>query len=217
MNAISPAQLLDALQWRYATKQFDASRSLPAEVWTAIESALVLTPSSYGLQPWKFLVVTDPDLKQSLLPHSYNQRQVVDCSHLVVLAARKTVSEAFIDLFLERTIELRGVPRESLTTYRSMMLNDLVHGPRAAIAADWAARQVYIALGNLMTSCALLGVDTCPIEGFVPSQYDAVLRLENTDHASVVVCALGYRLPTDKHAGLKKVRFPVGAVVDYIS
>jgi len=216
MNSVSPDSLLQALQWRYATKKFDAARQIPAPVWAALEKSLVLTPSSYGLQPWKFLVVTDPGAKRALVPHSWNQTQPVDCSHFVVFAALQSVDEAYVDRFVAKTCADRGLPAGALDGYRNMMVGDVVKGPRSAHAGEWAARQCYIALGQFMASAAMLGVDTCPMEGLVPPRYDELLGLEGTGYATVVACAAGYRAADDKYAGLKKVRFVSGDVVKTI-
>lgn len=205
-SKIESRQLLDALRWRYATKSFDASRKIPAETWTALEHALMLSPSSYGLQPYRFLVITNPKVREELLPHSWNQRQVVDASHFVVFTARKNMTVEDVDKFIERVSSVRGAPANSLAGYRQAIVGDVVHGPRGKIAHEWATRQVYIALGNLMTCAALLGVDACPMEGFVPPEYDRILDLLKTDFRAVVACALGYRAATDKYATAPKVR-----------
>ena len=206
-------QLLQALEWRYATKIFDATKKIPADVWSALEKTLVLTPTSYGLQPYQFLIVQDMTRRAALLPHSWGQKQVVDCSHFVVFTARTEMKEADVDKLIQRTVELRKLPADALKAYRGMMLGDVVNGPRGKIAHEWAARQAYIALGNLMTAAALLGVDACPMEGFVPAEYDQILKLHGTGFATVVACALGYRATTDKYAGLAKVRFQTADLV----
>lgn len=213
---IGTKQLLSALHWRYATKFFDASRKISAEIWTAIEHALILSPSSYGLQPYRFLVIADPKIRETLLPHSYNQRQVVDASHYVVFTARLNVTEEYVDRFMQRVGHIRGVPPQSLAGYRQAIIGDLIKGPRGKIAHEWATRQAFIALGNLMTSAAMLGVDTCPMEGFSPAEYDRALGLQNSDFRAVVACALGYRADTDKYAALAKVRFEPGDLVQRI-
>jgi nitroreductase len=216
MNPISNEQLLEALNWRYATKVFDATKKIPADVWQALEQALVLTPTSYGLQPYKFLVINDPAKRSELLPHAWNQKQVVDCSHFVVLTARTEMKEADVNKLISRISSVRGVPSETMTPYWNMMIGDVVHGARGKIAHEWATRQVYIALGNLMTCAAVLGVDACPMEGFVPAEFDRLLKLENSGYASVVCCALGYRAENDKYAKLAKVRFEPKDLVQYI-
>lgn len=204
---LNPADLLDSLRWRYATKKFDPARKIPAEQWAALEQALVLTPSSYGLQPWKFMVVTDPALKAKLRPASWNQAQIEDCSHLVVFLAKKDITEADLDRFIARTAEVRSATPESLTAYKGYMMGDLVNGPRHAIIGEWAARQVYIALGNFMTCAALLGIDTCPMEGLEPAKYDQILGLEEGAYRTLAACPAGYRAQDDKYASLPKVRF----------
>jgi nitroreductase len=213
MNNGITRQLLNALNWRYATKVFDPNKKIPADVWQTLERALVLSPSSYGLQPYRFLVISDPAKRAALLPHSWNQKQVVDASHFVVFTARTQMTEADVDKLIARTTDVRKIPAESLNFYRDMMLGDLVKGPRSRIAHEWATRQAYIALGNLMTCAAVLGVDACPMEGFVPSEYDRVLGLENSGYATVVCCALGYRAANDKYASLPKVRFELQELV----
>ncbi len=208
-------ELLEALQWRYATKQFDPSRTIPADTWEALEEALVLTPSSYGLQPWKFLVIKDPALRAELRPHSWNQPQITDASHVVVFLARRTIELADLTRLIEATSAARGVPAEQLEGYRQMMQKDVVDGPRSAAISTWASNQVYIALGSFMTAAALLQVDTCPIEGFSPPDYDRLLNLEATPYRSAVVCAAGYRDPADKYADLAKVRYPLDEVIEH--
>ena len=211
-----PAQeLLAAQRWRYATKSFDAARRIPAEQWQALEDILVLTPSSYGLQPWKFLVIDNPALRQELRPHSWDQSQITDCSHLVVLLAKRTITAADADRFVASIAAARGQDVAALETYRQMIQVDLIDGPRAAEIERWTSNQLYIALGNLMTSAALLGIDTCPIEGFSPAEYDRILGLEGTPFRTRVVCACGYRADDDKYATLAKVRYPAAELIEH--
>jgi nitroreductase len=216
MNPISTSQLMDALQWRYATKVFDETRKISDELWETLERALILTPTSYCLQPYKFIVMTDREKRNELIAHSWKQKQVTQCSHYVVFAARTTLTETDVDHFIRHASEVRKVPIESLDAYRGMIIGDVVHGLRSKVAHEWATRQVYIALGNLMTCAAVLGVDACPMEGFISAEYDRVLGLENTGYASVVNCALGYRSEKDKYANLPKVRFPAHELIKRI-
>lgn len=215
-HTIPDTQLIDSLNWRYATKTFDATKKIPEATWKTLEETLVLSPSSFGLQPYRFLVVKDPEIRAQLKPHSWNQTQVVDASHYVVLAGRTAMTEAEIDLYLDRIVQVRGIPRASLDGYRGMMYGSLLSPGAEARIPHWAALQAYIALGNLMTSAALLGVDTCAIEGFVPAEYDAILGLKEQGYAPVVCCALGYRSTEDKYAGLAKVRFPSADLIKTI-
>ena len=209
-------QLIAALEWRYATKVFDAAAKIPTHVWTALEKTLVLTPTSYGLQPYKFLVVQDAATRAALLPQSWGQKQVVDCSHFVVFLARTDMKEADVDKFIARTAQLRGIPAESLAGYRGMMLGDIVNGSRGKAAHEWAARQAYIALGNAMTAAAILGVDACPMEGLVPAEYDKILKLEGSGYKTVVALALGYRAASDKYATLAKVRYDAKELIQHV-
>jgi len=209
-------QLLDALQWRYATKVFDAAKKIPADLWAALEKTLVLTPTSFGLQPYQFLVVQDAATRAALLPHSWGQKQVVDCSHFVVFTARTEMREADVERLINRIVEVRKIPADSIGFYRDMMLGDIVNGPRGKVAHEWAARQCYIALGNLMTAAAVLGVDACPMEGLVPAEYDKILKLEGTGYKTVVALALGYRAASDKYASLPKIRYDATELVKVI-
>lgn len=216
MQHITNQQLLQSLNWRYATKVFDATKKLPADVWQTLEQALILTPTSYGLQPYQFLVINDPAKRAALLPHSWNQHQVVDASHYVVFTARTEMKEPDVDKLIKRTTELRKLPAGALDAYCGMMVGDIVNGPRGKTAHEWATRQTYIALGNLMTCAAMLGVDTCPMEGLSPVEYDKVLNLAGSGYATVVACAIGYRAASDKYAGLAKVRYEARDVVRHV-
>ena len=209
-------QLIHQLHWRYATKQFDASKTIPAEIWSALEEALVLTPSSYGMQPWKFIVVTDPAIRERLVPISWGQRQPAQCSHHVVFAAKTKVTEADVEHYLDRIVTVRGGSREATAGLKKMLVSDVISGPRSAIAEEWATRQAYIALGNFMTCAALLGIDTCPMEGIEPAKYDEVLGLRNQGLSTVVACAAGYRSAEDKYAKLSKVRFPREEMIERV-
>ena len=204
---VSNETLLQQLRWRYAVKEFDPSRKIPADDWRTLEQALVLTPSSFGLQPWKFVVITDQATKEKLVPASWNQRQVVDASHAVVFAVRQPLTESDVDRHVARTSEIRGVPVESLAGFKQMMMGSLVPPPAGFDIHHWAALQAYIALGNFMTSAAMLGIDTCPMEGIVPAMYDDLLGLPQEGYGTVVVCVAGYRAADDMHAARPKVRF----------
>ena len=208
MNAIHHDQLLQQLNWRYATKQFDSHRKISGADWAALEEALVLTPSSFGLQPWKFIVVTDPKVKQELVAASWGQTKVADCSHLVVFAIKKDLDEQAVGAYLDRISEVRRAPRAALADFRDMMVGFVGKRNNGFNINDWAARQAYIALGNFLTSAALLGIDACPMEGIEPEKYNEILDLNEQDLSAVVVAAAGYRASGDNYAALKKVRFP---------
>jgi nitroreductase len=213
---ISPEQLVNQLNWRYATKKFDTSRKIPDEVWSALEQSLVLAPSSFGLQPWKFFVIRNPEVRQKLVEHTWGQAQVAEASHLVVLAIKKNVGDGDVDRHITRMTEVQQTPPDALQGLAKMIKGFLVNPPYPLEMDCWSARQVYIALGQYMTSAAMLGVDTCPIEGFVPAKYDEVLRLTEQGYSAVVVCPAGYRDPEDKYATRPKVRFPLEEIVQHI-
>ncbi|MDB4403737.1 NAD(P)H-dependent oxidoreductase [Akkermansiaceae bacterium] len=206
MEVISPENLLKSLQWRYATKAFDSERQIPESIWSSLEDSLILTPSSFGLQPWHFFVITNPEIKAELLPHSWNQAQVTECSHFVVLAAQKNVGDVEISQLMDHTSTLRKVETATLDGYRKMMSGFMAQmNPEELL--NWAKLQTYIALGQLMTSASVLGVDACPMEGFVSAEYDRILGLEEKGLRASVACALGYRSTADKYAELPKVRY----------
>jgi nitroreductase len=199
--------LAERLEWRYAVKKFDPSKKIPADVWAGLEKCLLLSASSYGLQPYKFILVMDPALRRKLTPASFGQPQVEASSHFVVFAGRTDIDEKDIDRFIARIAQVRGVKEESLADYRSAMVGDLVKGPRHAWVAHWAARQAYIALGTLLTAAAAAGVDACPMEGFNPDAYDEILGLKAQGLHALCACALGTRSPDDEFQHFKKVRF----------
>ena len=213
-RTVSNDTLLAQLNWRYATKKFDPAKKISDSDWAALEQALILTPTSYGLQPYKFLILTDPALRARLVPASWGQTQPVDCSHYVVFAARTQNTEADVDHYIARMAEVRGVAPESLAGFKKVLMGDVVHGPRGQVALEWAARQAYIALGNFMTAAALVGVDTCPMEGFVPAKYDEILGLPAQGFRAVVACAAGYRAADDNYSSMPKVRFPASELID---
>jgi nitroreductase len=209
-------ELLDALNWRYATKQFDSTRKIPAEIWETLVQTMVLAPSSFGIQPWRFIVVNDPDARKKLAEASWGQTQPVDASHYVVFAILKNVDEAYIDTYIADAAETRGVPAESLNGFKNIV-NGFVGQLREKGTLDaWTARQTYIALGQFMTSAAMLRIDTCPMEGIDPSKYDEILGLAGSDYATICGCAAGYRSDEDKYATTPKVRWSTTEVVHRI-
>lgn len=197
--------LIEALNWRYATKKMNG-QAVPQEKVDQILEAARLAPSSSGLQPFRVIVVTDAALKQELLPHSYNQSQIVDSSHLLVFAAWDNYTEERIDEVFNRTNAERGVPNEATADYvanlKRMYLNR-----DAQINFEHAARQAYISFGLALTEAALLKVDATPMEGFDAAKYDEILNLKAHGLRSVCILPLGYRdEANDWLAGLKKVR-----------
>jgi len=215
MIPIAPSTLIEALKWRYATKRFDPTKKISDEIWAALELSLVLAPSSMGIQPWKFLVVQDPALREKLGAASYGQKQITECSHLVVFALRKDLDELHIDRHLDRTHEVRGGAKEALLGYRAMIARNTEEARKTGRLNAWMEHQVYIALGQFIASAALLGVDTCPMEGIQPAQYDEILGLAPQSYATICACPAGFRAESDKYAAIPKVRFKSADVVSY--
>ncbi|MEM7558914.1 MAG: NAD(P)H-dependent oxidoreductase [Planctomycetota bacterium] len=210
---MQPIELIDALNWRYAVKKFDPTKKIDETTWAALEQSLVLTPSSYGLQPWKFIVITDQQVKDKLPEISWNQSQPRDCSHMVVLAARRQMDESHIVHHMKHVVETREMPADAMDDYRDTLIKT-VGGMENQL--DWNARQVYIALGQLMLAAAVLEIDTCPLEGILTERYDELLGLSDSPYTSVVGCALGYRHAEDAQAKLKKVRFSAEELVVHV-
>jgi nitroreductase len=206
-NPVDKETILEKLNWRYAVKSFDPAKKISESDWETLESALELAPSSMGLQPVKFLVINDPETREKLKPAAYGQKQITDASHLVVFAYRKSLTDADIERFIERTAEVRGQTRESLADFENSLKNSIKKLTDSGNIEAWSSRQAYIALGFLLETAALLEIDATPMEGFDPAQFDEILGLE--DYSAVVVCALGYRdAEKDWLAPLPKVRLP---------
>ncbi len=214
MAPLSTTDLLNQLHWRYAVKKFDKSRSIAEATWETLESSLVLTPSSFGLQPWKFLVINDPAVRTKLLPASWGQSPIVEASRLVVFTKKNAISVDDIDAYIARIIQVRGVSAESLAGYREMMVGSIT-SPGFDMGG-WTARQVYIALGNFLTSCAVLGVDACPMEGIEKDKYDEILGLKKSGYTTLCVATAGYRSLEDKYAAAPKVRFDKQLVIQHV-
>lgn len=209
--------ILESLAWRYATKRFDPTKAIPDATWKTLEESLRLAPSSFGLQPWRFVVVTNPTIRKQLQAHSWNQPQIVEASHLVVLTSARDITEDSIDSFIQFTAETRALSPDQLKPYRDMIAQFVNHLRGSHALESWTTRQTYIALGTLLTSAALLRVDACPLEGINPAEYDSILGLDSGNFSTRVACALGYRSQEDASASLSKVRYPHEQVFSYHS
>lgn len=201
------SEILKALNWRYAVKKFDATKKISQSDWAALQEIIRLTPSSYGLQPWKFILVENPQVRQKLKPVSRDQSQVTDCSHYLVLTHLKKINESHVDQHLQQMATTRGTEIGKLASFKSAVVEGLLKGRRSQTLNHWAERQCYIVMGQVMAMAALMGIDTCPMEGLEPAEYDKILELENTDYATIASLAFGYRHPDDRYAAIKKVRF----------
>jgi nitroreductase len=206
-TTLTPEQLITQLKWRYAVKQFDTTRKISSSDWATLEEAVRLSPSSAGLQPYTWVVVKDPEMRAKLRAASYGQPQITDASHLVVFTSRTNFSETHLDEYLKRVTEVRGVSFESLAPFRANMVG-MIQGMDQPTRNAWCKNQLYISLGFLLASAAVLGIDACPMEGIDRVQYDSILGLTQTGLTAGMVATLGYRSPSDKYAEAAKVRFP---------
>ncbi|TVZ15133.1 NAD(P)H-dependent oxidoreductase [Maribacter sp. MAR_2009_72] len=207
--------VLDKLNWRYATKMFDASKKVSEEDLNILLDAARLTASSYGLQPYHFYVIEDKDVRAKLRKASYDQAQITDASHLLVLANRPTFDESLVDNYIDNIIKTRGVSKGDVEGYSNMMKGALMGLPDAH-KNSWTSNQTYIALGNLLTIAAEMEIDTCPMEGFDKAQYNEILGLAENNLNAAVVLAVGYRSNEDKTQHYPKVRYSKEEIITHI-
>lgn len=205
--------ILDNLNWRYATKQFVPGKKLSADQVSFLKQTLRLSPSSFGMQPWKFLFIEDPELRKKLRPKAWNQPQVEEASHLIVLCRKASIGQEDVDRLVEATAAATKTPPEALSGFKDM-LSGFVGQLTREKADVWTEKQVYIALGNLLNACAQAGIDACPMEGFERDAFDEILGLKERGLRSAVLCTVGTRSPEDKYATRGKVRFPLKEVVE---
>ena len=203
---------IDALQWRYATKKFDPDKKLNDKQIDILKQAFNLTATSYGLQPLKLIVISDEAIKKQLVPLSMNQKQVRDASHVLVLCTEDVVNSQFIKEHFKRVEEIRNTDRKILKPFESFLIHNFSEKDTEEIDL-WMSKQAYLAMGNLLTVCAMEGIDACPIEGFHPERYDKLLKLDELGLRSVLVLPVGFRAEDDIFAEFKKVRRGVGDVI----
>jgi len=204
--------IIEKLSWRYATKKFNPDATLPKDKITVLKEAFNLTATSYGLQPLKMIVISNPEIKQSLMPITMQQPQVVEASHVLVLCTETKLTSSYIKNYFTNVEKTRDTPRAILSPFETFLIDSFSEKPAEEIKT-WMQKQAYIAMGNLLTVCAIEGIDACPIEGFEPKKYDTLLGLDKKGLESVLVLAVGYRNVDDLHATLKKVRRGVKDVV----
>ena len=198
-------EFLDNLRWRYATKKFDPSQKLTAEELNKLTEAVNLAPSSFGLQPFKVLIIEDEEIREKLKRQAWGQPQITDASQVIVFAAINNLSEGHVDEFIKRISEVTGAPESTLEEYRQMMKVKISSASKEELLA-WASKQAYIALGFLLSACAQLRIDACPMEGFDPQQFDDILGLKEHNLNSVVMATVGFRSEEDKYQHNPKVR-----------
>ncbi len=208
-------EILDQLNWRYACKKFDTEKKLSPEQVDTLVKAFNLTATSYGLQPMKLQVITNTDLREKLFANSFNQAQVKDASHLFVITAKTNMNQSDIDAYFDLIDDLRATPKELIAPYRAHLTNWVASESESNMDI-WARKQTYIALGNLLNVCAVIGVDSCPMEGFDANAYDEILNLKETDYTTSLVLPVGFRHEEDFMSQLKKVRMEESKIVSFI-
>ena len=206
---------ITALNWRYATKSFDPDLILGKDQIDLLKESFNLTPTSYGLQPLKLLVISDKVLQNKLLSASFNQKQVSTASHLFVICIEKKIDTSFITNHFELVKEIRETPDDVLEPFRNFLIKDFSQKNDEQLR-QWSKNQAYLALGNMLTVCAIEKIDACPMEGFKPEEYTTILNLQRLDIDPVLVLPVGKRHQKDMFSDLKKVRRPLkDVVIDY--
>ncbi|WP_055436964.1 NAD(P)H-dependent oxidoreductase [Lacinutrix algicola] len=196
---------IEALKWRYATKSFDKDKMISKEKLDIILNAFNLTATSYGLQPLKLLVIENKKLQQGLVSCSMNQEQIAQASQVLVICIETGIDKVFIENYFSLVKSIRNTPDAVLNPFKNFLIDDFEKKSEKEIK-EWSVKQAYLALGNLLTVCALEEVDACPMEGFDPKKYDEFLDLKTKGLQSVLVLPIGYRAENDFMAELKKVR-----------
>ena len=207
--------LIENLNWRYATKKYDASKKVSIEDMNQIKEAIRLTATSYGLQLFKVVDVEDKDIREKLKPASWAQPQITDASHLLVFCGYADVKDEHIDEYMNLKAEVSNIDVENLKGY-----GDFVKGNMNAASAEfkqiWTAKQTYIALGNAMAACAELKIDSTPMEGFDVSAYNEILGLTEKGLKADVVLAVGYRSDEDDTQQHPKVRKSIESLFETV-
>ncbi len=206
------SKTIKQLKWRYACKKFDSSKKLSDKKIKRLKKAFQLTATSFGLFPIKMMVISDSKIKDSLLEHAYFQKQITDCSHLLVLCIDNTIDNTTIDNHFDLEKKTRGTSEEIIGKFRESLKESFANKSDAEKEQS-AIYQTYIALGNLMTVCALEKIDSCPMEGFNPTKFDEILDLDSLSLKSVLLLPVGYRADDDFMSQLKKVRKPIESVI----
>lgn len=205
MHKITRMNPIESLQWRYAVKKFDNTKFLSEDKIQLLKEAFNLTATSYGLQPIKLVVIKNKELQEKLVAHSWNQQQVAQASHLFVICTQNNIDNAYIDNYFKRVKAIRNTADEILNPFKSYLKENLSKKTPEELKA-WTKNQAYLAMGNLLTVCAVAQIDSCPMEGFVPEEYDKVLQLQEQGLSSVLVLPVGFRAQDDFMKDLQKVR-----------
>lgn len=204
--------IIDDLNWRYATKKYNPAKIIADKDLEVVLESLRLVPSSYGMQPLSYLLINDKNLREQLKPLAYNQSQITDASHLIVLCSFRKITPTVIKNHLELMSEVRNEPLSNYEKFGENIQKTFANLSETA-TSEWTIRQAYIALGQIMHTCANLRIDATPMEGFDKTAFDKLLDLETQNLQSVLLCPIGYRADNDFLQQLKKVRKPINEVI----
>ncbi|WP_372946366.1 nitroreductase family protein [Muriicola sp.] len=206
---------IERLKWRYAVKKFDKETLLPKEKIDRLIHAFNLTATSYGLQPIRLVVLKNKSKQGDLVTHSFGQKQVAQASHVLVICIETNVDQEYITQYFEKVRSIRGTSEKILDPFKNALIEDFSQRQKEEIKR-WATNQAYLAMGNLLTVCAVEGIDACPMEGFKPDAYDEFLDLKSRNLSSVLVLPVGKRADDDFFSGLKKVRRDLAETIIHI-
>ncbi|MGY8927342.1 MAG: NAD(P)H-dependent oxidoreductase [Flavobacteriales bacterium] len=207
-------KIIEDLNWRYAAKKFDSTKSVSEKDLDIIKESLRLVPSSYGLQPLKFIIIQSKNILRQLVPASYGQAQVGEASHLIVLCAAKKMGDSQIDEHIQNTADTQNSSIDKLLGYGNYM-KTIIAAMSNEEVFTWNTKQAYIALGQLMHTCANLRIDSTPMEGFDPKAYSEILSIDDNQFSPVLVCPIGYRDKDDTTQFLRKVRKPNATIFEH--
>ena len=199
--------LLEDLKWRYATKKFDASKVIQEDDLEKLKEAVQLSVSSYGLQLYKVLIIQNKELKSQLREAAWNQAQLTDASHIFVFCNYTERKNEHIDEYIEATSKIQNTPLEKLAGYGNLIKESLSTKSDEAWQ-NWSEKQTYLALSNLLTACAALKIDSCPMEGFEQEKFNTILGLDEKGLNAAVIAPVGYRSAEDHTQFRTKVRKP---------
>ena len=203
---------VESLKWRYAVKKFDKNKMVPKHKIHILKEAFNLTATSYGIQPIKLIIIQNKTLQKSLVAHSWQQEQVAQASHVLVICIQNTVDKSTVEAYFKMVKDIRNTPDEILKPFKDRMMDSFRKKPAEEIKA-WSKNQAYLALGNLLTVCAIEKIDACPMEGFIPEKYDEKLKLDKHNLSSVLALPIGFRAEDDYMKDLKKVRKDIKEMV----
>ncbi|EKD31196.1 MAG: nitroreductase [uncultured bacterium] len=207
--------IIEGLKWRYATKIFDASKKVSKENLDYLKEAISLIPSSYGLQPYKVLVIENPAIREKLRKAAWGQAQLTEASHIFLFCNFTAMEPDKIDEFLNRGAAINNYDPATTKGYGDMMKGQMA-GMTSEQIINWTSKQTYIALGSLLAAASELRIDSCPMEGFDKAKFDEILGLKEKGLTASVLGAVGYRSAEDSHQFLKKVRKPMKDLFEMI-